>query len=299
MSQAQPNMQLLTLVGSAQRALAESARQPAFELPYAKPDRRPNPSVEVFDKARAGLFGLAGVLLLATSLAFGTVLGGRLPSNLLDTGLVHAVLWPLIAIALIGSAAYSALPHQLSSRRQRAVSVYALSSAALMSCALTMASGFLLWTASVLSLVATVIALYGVHQLNLHTARNRVERIATDMPLGFFAGFSLVYTLQLFFAAAGFNDPSHALAVSLFAVAATVPAAVFAHSERGRHALASGFGLAMVAAAFQGWLAGSTPLWVSMLWVFLAIVVLICAENRRFQVSHAEHRVNAGKELDF
>lgn len=299
MAEPQPNMQLRTLVGSAQRAITESARRPAFELPYTPPDLRPNPAVEPFDKARAGLFALSGMLLLATSLAFGTGMDGRSQASLLDTGLVHAVIWPVIGITLIGSAVFSALPAQLSSRRQRASGIYALSAAALMACALTLASGFLPWTAASVSGAATGIALYGVHQLNRHTARNRAERIATDLPLGFFAGFALVYTLQLVFAAAGWNGQGHALAVSLVAVAAAVPAAVFAHSERGRHAFASGFGLAMAAAAVQGWLRSATPLWVCMLWVFLAVVVFVCAENRRFQVSHAEHRVQAGRTLDF
>ncbi|NAZ15912.1 hypothetical protein GT020_07505 [Glutamicibacter soli] len=299
MAEPQPNMQLRTLVGSAQRAIAESARRPAFELPYTAPDLRPNPAVEVFDKVRAGLFALSGVLLLATSLAFGAGMDARSQASLLDTGLVHAVIWPVIGIALIASAAFSALPAQLSSRRQRAAGIHALSAAALMSCALTLASGFLPWTAAAVSAAAAGIALYGVHQLNLNTARNRTERIATDMPLGFFAGFALVYTLQLVSAAAGWNEPGHALAVSLVAVAAAVPAAVFAHSERGRHAFASGFGLALAAAAAQGWMLGATPLWACVLWVFLAIVVFVCAENRRFQISHAEHRVQAGRTLDF
>lgn len=299
MENSQQSPQLGSLVASAQRAIAEASYRRTFDLPYAAPDRRPNPEVELGDKIRASLFAAAAALLLVTSLAFSTSGAGRIGSSLLDVGVVHWIIWPLIAFALLLSAGYSALGHQLSSRRQRAVSVYTLSATALMACALTLASGFLGWAAAAVSTGALLFALLGVRTLNRFTARNHIERVATDMPLSFFAGFCLVYTLQLWFAAAGWIGAEHALPVILLTLAVSVIAAVLAHSERGRHAFASGFGAAMITAAVQGWRTESTPLWICSIWGFLAVVVFICAENRRFQISHAEHRALAGRELDF
>ncbi|WP_313813878.1 hypothetical protein [Glutamicibacter sp.] len=297
MANSRSTPQLHSLVASAQRAIAEASYRRTFDLPYAAPDRRANPEVESTDKLRAGLFILAAALLLLTSLSVST--SRQTAAGLLDVGLVQWLIWPLISIALLLSACFSALSHQLSSRRQRAVSIYTLSSTALMACALTLASGFLGWAAAVVATLSLVLSLNGVRTLNQFTARNHLERLATDMPLSFFAGFSLVYTLQLWFAAAGFNGGGHSLFVTLLSVGIAGIAVVLAHSERGRHAFASGFGVAMIAAAVQGWKSESTPLWVCAIWAFLAVVVFICAENRRFQISHAEHRALAGKELDF
>lgn len=299
MAEQQNREPLDSLVGSAKEAISAAAREPAFELPYAAPDHRPNPEREPFDMLRGLLFGGSAILLLATSLAYSFGLGGRAQSSLLDTGLVHAVLWPLTAIFLLGSAGFALRRDQLSARRQRSVAIYAIAATALMSCAITLAAGFLAMAAAALAAFATLLAAYGVHRLNQNTARTRLEHLATDAPLCFLAGFSMVYTLQLWFAALGWNDREHAVQATVVAAICSVVAAGFAHSERGRHAFAGGFGICMIAAAIQGWLHGSTPLWVSALWIFMALLVFLLAENRRFQISHAEHRAQRGKPIEF
>ncbi|MGO2481398.1 hypothetical protein, partial [Glutamicibacter ardleyensis] len=85
MAEPQPTENLRSLVDSAQQAIAAASQKQSLQLPYAAPDRRPNPAVETFDKVRSGLFGLAAVLLLITSLnaALDTSFGSR--TNILDT----------------------------------------------------------------------------------------------------------------------------------------------------------------------------------------------------------------------
>ncbi len=299
MAEHQSTPQLDSLVASARSAMAAAGEQSTFELPYAAPDHRPNPAVEPFDKVRGYLLGASGLLLLLTTLASSSGLHGRAQASLLDTSLVHSVLWPAIAIALILGAAFSLRRDQLSARRQRIISIYAIPATALMACAITLASGFLAISATILATIASLLSLYGVLQLNRNTARTRLERWATDAPISFLAGSSLVYTLQLWFAAAGWNDGGHGIHAALVTAGVAVLAAAVAHSERGRHAFASGFGICMIAAAIQGWLNGSAPLWVCAIWIFMALLVFLMAENRRFQISHAEHRAQRGKPIEF
>ncbi|MCS3493503.1 putative membrane protein YiaA [Arthrobacter sp. JUb119] len=299
MAEHQRTPQLDSLVESAQSAIASAAERSSFVLPYTAPDHRPNPAVEPFDTVRGYLLGASGLLLLLTSLALSSGLHGRAPSSLLDTSLVHSVLWPATAIALVLSAAFSLRRNQLSARRQRIISVYSIPATAMMACAITLASGFLAISAAILATIASLLSLYGVLQLNRNTARNRLERWATDAPVSFFAGSSLVYALQLWFAAAGWNDGGQGLPAVVVAAGISVVAAAFAHSERGRHAFASGFGICMIAAAIQGWLNESAPLWVCAVWIFMALLVFLMAENRRFQISHAEHRAQRGKPIEF
>lgn len=299
MAEHQSTPQLDSLVASAQSAIASASERASFELPYAAPDHRPNPAVEPFDKIRGYLLGASGLLLLLTTVALSSGLHGRAQSSLLDTSLVHSVVWPAIAIALILSAAFSLRSDQLSARRQRIISIYSIPATALMACAITLASGFLPVSAAILATIASLLGLYGVLQLNKNTARTRLERWATDAPVSFFAGASMVYALQLWFAAAGWHDGGHGIQAALVTAGISIVAGAFAHSERGRHALASGFGICMIAAAIQGWLNDSAPLWVCAVWIFMALLVFLMAENRRFQISHAEHRAQRGKTVEF
>ena len=291
--------QLKLLVESARNAMAEQAARNSFEPPYRLPDRRPNPAAETLDWVRCVLLAVVGLLLLVTSIVCGSGLGARSETNLLDTVLVHSIFWPVIGIALILCAGFGILPHQLASRRQRAVMLYPIIAGSLMSCALCLAAGFLALPAAIVATLATLAGLFAVSTLNRHTARNQLERMATDVPISFFTGFSLLYTTDLWFAALGWVSLEHAVAITVVTVIVAIVAAVYAHSERGRHAFASGFSLALIAAAIHGYLEAANTLWVCALWVFLAIVVVICAENRRVQITHAEHRVRAGKQLDF
>lgn len=294
MAEPQPTENLRSLVDSAQQAIATASQKQSLQLPYAAPDRRPNPAVETFDKVRAALFAVAGILLLLSSLNVAMDTSFSAQTNVLDTSLVISLIWPAIAVLMIASAIYSVLPHQLSSRRQRAVSVYAASAVALMACALTFAAGFLLWPGAILSTIATCLGLYAMVQMNRHTARNHLERIATDLPVSLLSGFSLVFTLHLWLSAASWNNAEHLLMISVLIVLVTLLAAVFAQTERGRHALATGYGVGMCSAAFGSWRQESAPLWFAALLVFMAMIVFICAEARRFHISHAEHRLQRG-----
>ena len=299
MAEQLPSPQLRSLVEEAQQAIAAAAARKTLPLPYAAPDRRPNPAVETSDRIRAGAFGFAAALLLACALLFGGGFHGRVLDNPLDTGAFAGFAWPAVGVALLASAVFSALPHQLSSRRQRAATPWALLAAALYSCAMALSAGFLPLPAALVATAASVLALAGVSRLNAQTARNQLERWGTDAPLSLMAGLGLVFSLQLWCAAAGWNFTENRAAVLIGAGIMALAAAVFAHSERGRHALATGFGLALLAAGIHGWLAASLPLWGSATWAGLALLVVLCAENRRYQITHAEHRLQRGEELDF
>jgi len=299
MAEQHPTQPLNSLVESGHLATPDTWAEDDFVLPYPAPDHRPNPEVEPFDKIRGYLLAAAALLLLITSLVFSSSMDGRDRLSLLDSSAVPSVLWPAAAVFLLASAAFALGKDQLSARRQRVISLFTISAAALISCAITFAAGFLLTAAAVLATLATLVALFGVHQLNRLTARNKLEHWLTDAPLSFLTGFSMAYTLHLWFAVAGWNDTSHNLQVVLVAVAVSLVAAGYAHTERGRHALASGFGIAMIAAAINGWLRDATGLWVAAICILLSLLVFLMAENRRFRISHAEHRAQRGKPVIF
>lgn len=288
-----PNLH--SLVDSAQQAISRATGRSGYELPYAVPDRRANPRVESLDRLRAGLFVLAAVLFTATAWAFTPSFSGQL----LDTGRVQAFALPFLGACLIASSLFALLPHQLSARRQRAVSVCAAAAAATLGCALTLAAGFLPWSAAVLALASCAASLYGVRQLNSHTARTTLERLCTDAPLSLMAGFGLVFTAQLGFAAAGWTEARFAPAALLVVLLLSVGGSVAAHSERGRHAFALGLATPLAAMAVLQRLHGSGPWWLSAVTVLGAVCVVVAAENRRHQLSHAEHLAARGKPLHF
>lgn len=299
MAEQHPTPPIDSLMEPGQLATPATSAEHDFVLPYPAPDDRPNPEVEPFDKIRGYLLAAAALLLLITSLVFSSSMDGRDRISLLDSSIVPAILWPFTSVFLLASAAFSLSPGQLSARRQRVISIFAISSSAMAACAITLAAGFLQTAAAVLATLASLLALVGVHQLNRLTARNKKEHWFTDAPLSFLAGFSMAYTLHLWLAVAGWNETSHNLQVALVAVAVSLLAAGYAHTERGRHALASGFGIAMIAAAINGWLRDATGLWVAAICILMSLLVFLMAENRRFRISHAEHRAQRGKPVDF
>ncbi|MGQ3382525.1 hypothetical protein [Glutamicibacter sp. TV12E] len=299
MSEQHPTPPLNSLMESGQQAAPAHSAEHESVLPYPAPDHRPNPEVEPFDMIRGCLLAAASLLLLISSLVFSSSMNGRDRISLVDSSAVPAVVWPATAVFLLASAVFSLRKDQRSARRQRVASLYAISAAALCSCAIVLAAGFLPTAAAIVAALASILSLLGVHQLNRLTARTKAERWLSDAPLSFLAGFSMAYTLHLWFAVAGWNDLGHSLQVSLATAAVSLAAAGFAHTGRGRHALASGFGIAMIAAAINGWLSEETALWVSAICILMSLLVFLMAENRRFRISHAEHRALRGKPVEF
>ena len=289
---------LQSLVDSAQHAIAQKASASTLELPYTPPDHRPSPEIETLDWLRAGIFALAAALLMVTVLAFTSNGTWRPAADLLSVSRIQSYAWPVISIFLLLSSLFALLPQQVSTRRQRAVSIYPSIMAATMGCALTFSASFLPWAAVVLAAISCIAGFLGIRELNRHTARNTLERLLTDAPLSLCTGFSLVFTAQLFFAAAEWNGQTHAAKALLALLALAVMASVAAHSERGRHALALGFVAGTLAVALAQWLDGAGPWWLSIASVLCGLVVVVAAENRRHQITHAEHRIARGMPVD-
>lgn len=289
---------LQSLVDSAHQAMTRRAPMSPLQLPYAAPDYRANPPVERLDWLRAGLLLLSCVLLALTVLAFSLTGAARADTEVFSVAGIQRYAWPLISLYLLASAIFALLRHQVPARRQRAVGIYTCVMAATLGCALTLAASFLPWPAALLASVGCVAGLLGIRELNRHTARNNVERLLTDAPLGLCTGFSLVFTAQLYFAAAGWIGAEHSPKALVAVVLLSVLASVAAHSERGRHALALGFIAAAVGVAVPQWLADQVPWWLPVATVLSALMVLLAAENRRHQLTHAEHRAARGMPVD-
>lgn len=63
-----------------------------------------------------------------------------------------------------------------------------------------------------------------------------------------------------------------------------------AHGERGRHSVAMGFLAGMLPVALGQWRDPGLSWWLPVSTALGAVIVLIAAETRRHQVTHAEHR---------
>ncbi|WP_431711018.1 hypothetical protein [Glutamicibacter uratoxydans] len=294
MSTPSDRQDLQSVVDSTRQLFAEKRQRATVQLPYAAPDHRPNPARENLDWIRAGTFVLAAILLLVTVLVFASSAMERASSELLNVRPVQNLMWPAVALIVLFSSLYALLPSQLSSRRQRAVSIYSSVMAATMGCALTLAASFMFWAAVVLAVLSCAAGLLGIRMLNRNTARTTVERLLTDAPLSFSTGFSLVVTGQLYFAAAGWDDQTHVLKALVALLGISVIASVAAHSERGRHALALGFAIGTSAIALALWLNAAGPWWLSIVSALCGLSVVLAAENRRHQITHAEHRAARG-----
>lgn len=294
MSAQDDRQQLEFLVDTAQQALSAKEQKATVDLPYTAPDRRPNPPVETLDWIRSGMFIAAAILLLTTVLVFSASAMGRAPADLLSVSRVQHYMWPAVAVLLLVSSLCALLPSQLSARRQRAVGIYASIMAATMGCALTLAASFMPWAAVVLAALSCLAGLWGIRVLNHNTARSTRERLMTDAPVSLCTGFSLVFTAHLYFAAAGWNDQSHVIKALVALLVLSIIASVAAHSERGRHAFALGFVIGTVSNALGLWFDEAGPWWLSIVSVLCGLVVVLAAENRRHQITHAEHRAARG-----
>lgn len=287
--------QHLHLLAASTRPDVDAKNQPnSVQLPYTAPDHRPSPPTEALDWVRAGLFNLAALLLVVTVLAFSRSTGDRASDQLLSVSPVLEFIWPCISFFLLGASLFALFPHQLSARRQRAVSIYPSIMAATLGCALTLAASFMPWAAFSMCAIGCLAGLLGIRELNRHTARTPVERLLSDAPVSLCTGFTLIFTVQLLFAAAQWNDPKHAFKALSALLIVSIIAAVAAHSERGRHALALGFVIGALTVAVTLWNNVAGPWWLSVVSVLCGLIVVLAAENRRHQITHAEHRAAQG-----
>ncbi|GAB3620906.1 hypothetical protein GCM10027417_21670 [Glutamicibacter endophyticus] len=289
---------LAELVEQARDAIL-AGRPRAVPLPYAAPDRRANPAPEPVDTYRQATAVGAALLLLITVLAFGPQAQQRTGSDLLNDATIQPWLLVLLAVAALAHAGFGWLSAQRSARRQRAATPYAIATWALFAVALTFAAAFLPLPATGFALCATISALLAIRQLNRHTARSWNERVLCDAPLGLAAGYLLFLTAQWILPILPEPLSENAWAALGLIFLATLVATSMAHSERGRHSVALGFTLPLLLAAVMVFLDHSAGWWLGLGYGLLAIVVALSAENRRYQINHAEHRALRGEELDF
>ncbi|WP_346922922.1 hypothetical protein [Glutamicibacter creatinolyticus] len=260
----------------------------AVPLPYAAPELRTDPPAEALDHYRLGVQLLAAVLFALSVLTLGAAGVARTATALWSTGASQVVVWPVLAFAVFGAGLFALLPTQRSARRQQAAGLLLACTAALFGCSQVLAAAFLPWTAVVAAVAATWAAALGLRELNRHTAGNLTERLGTDVPLGLLTGYGLVFTTELFFSATQWNEQAWAGLVAVLVLA--VLGAGAAHGERGRHSVAMGFLAGMLPVALGQWRDPGLSWWLPVSTALGAVIVLIAAETRRHQVTHAEHR---------
>ena len=192
------------------------------------------------------------------------------------------------------------LPSQASAARQRAVGwrVAAVMAAAV-GWFVIVRTGVMLGAELVVWLALAYLLVDAVHQLNLYTARNRVERAITDGSIGLFAGWAVIYTatnLSIWLQSLGINllwIPGAVWAV-LTLVVVVWGTAMMAMTERGRMTIALGLSWGLAAILVPRLVGSMHSVWVAIVAAMGLFVVLLVTENRRYRINHAEHRAALG-----
>ncbi|GAA4366940.1 hypothetical protein [Paeniglutamicibacter cryotolerans] len=294
---------------SAARAAIEASRTPLYVAPYDLPSTAPNPPANGADMLRRVLVSLVAVLVPAgfwwwagiEALGFGFPEGhlfspGR---SLLAPAAEAQWIWPVIFSGFIAFAIYQWFPSQRSALRQRAVGYPAAA-------ALLLGFGWLWCTHAGLELPALALCMgtttaicYALRQLNLLTARSTWERVFTDAPVALFLGWMLALTPASIAGLFGGRGPVQQFFAVLALMAVVCLAAAWAMTERGRVVLALGFGWCMFWVVTERLLGPFPSVWVALAACLGAFVVLVAAENRRYQINHAEHRAARGQSTIF
>lgn len=288
-------------VESARSAIMAS-KQPIYTAPYELPSTAPNPPAHSSDRVRQVLVTLVAVLLPILSWpwvyfdpfdAAGNPLAPA--SSLLSPALEAQLIWPVLFLGFISFGVFQWLPSQHSAPRQRAVGYLAAAAMVLGGGWLWAAhSGFGL-PAALFALAAAAVLHLALRRLNRLTARTAPERVFTDAPLTGFLGWMLVLAPASVAALVGGNDHIAQLLYVLIVVALVYLATTWAMSERGRVALALGFGWGMFWVVIARLLGANPSVWVALVAGAGVFVVLVAMENRRYQIQHAEHRAARGQ----
>jgi MFS family permease len=267
-----------------------------YVAPYNLPEHSPAPKATWLDVARRCLTTITAAGLLVVG--FMMVLGDLSLSDafsrrnaFLAPLLVAAIAWPVVGAALLASAVHSWFPDQRSARRQRAIglssAVVALAGAGWG----IAASADLAWVSMVASLVMVAAAGFGVHQLNLLTARNRRERWLTDAPLEFALGwgaFSFCWSASALVSGFHVNVGPPAALGTLFLAVALVPVFVAGSTERGRLVPSIGFAWGVLWLLPACILAGQGVLMA--LAIVGVLIAFLVAMARRHAIATAERK---------
>ncbi len=283
--------------------------------PYNLPSLEPDPAPEGRDLLRRlavtvayAVFvvgGVYGVGLLGEHIDgpwLQELHGGRFTGGFSMLSMVpwYQLIWPVFWVALGVYTVHQWLPSQAAADRQRATGWRMV--AVMVGTAVWFViarSGVLLGVELFVWLAVGYLLVDCVHQLNLYTARNRVERATTDGVIGLFTGWALVFAAtnaSIWLQSLGINllwIPGSVWAV-LTLVAVVWGTAMISMTERGRISIALGLSWGLVAILVPR-LVGSLPsLWVAIVAAMGLFMVLLATENRRYRINHAEHRAALG-----
>jgi uncharacterized membrane protein YidH (DUF202 family) len=205
--------------------------------------------------------------------------------------LAAAFIWPLLGAVMTAASVHSWWPDQRSARRQRAVGfASAITSLASIAWIVTAAAG-LPWATLTASVLLVAGAGYGIHQLNLLTARNQRERWLSDAPLELALGwgaFSFCWAASACLGSLHVNAGPPALLGTIFLVVALVPVFMAGSTERGRLMPSVGMAWGVV------WLIPAAVLSGQVLLMVLAIVgalaAFLAALSRRQTIASAERK---------
>ncbi|MFJ6416761.1 hypothetical protein [Paeniglutamicibacter sp. NPDC091659] len=298
--------ELAALVASAKAAIdrQQALVEPLYVAPYTLPDTSPNPEATAQDTIRRSLFTLAAAIMAIVSiLGIGALVSGSVPGHdtLLSLAPAAYTLVPVIAFWSLAAALYAWLPSQSSAVRQRAVGrTFPLALAASVLWLVSVNAGSLILAFCAATLTTGLLRVT-VRELNSHTARSDMERMLTDAPAGLMAGFFLVVS------AASFAELLQSWNVFVFpdvfacliVLGLGYVATNLSRTERGRIVLASGFAWGMFWLLVPRLVGPDRSVWVAVLAAMAGFVVLVATENRRYQISHAEHRAARGKRTEF
>ncbi|MGO1319596.1 MAG: hypothetical protein ACTII7_12660 [Galactobacter sp.] len=267
-----------------------------YVAPYNLPEFSPAPAPTFLDVVRrsvvtlaAAAFVVIGYMTAAGNLPLANEFSRHQAS--LAPLLVAAFAWPVLGLIMTASAVHSWFPDQRSARRQRATGLAtAVVSLAGIGWIIAAANG-LAWIALIAALALMAGAGYGIHALNLLTARNRRERWLTDAPLELALGwgaFAFCWSATALLAGLQIDAGPPAVLGTIFLVAALVPVFVAGSSERGRILPSVGFAFGVL------WLIPAAILSGQVLLMVLAIVgvvaAFLAALSRRQAIVSAERK---------
>jgi hypothetical protein len=287
--------------------------------PYNLPSREPDPLPGFLDLLRqvtvtiawllfvaGGIYGLGFLGEDPTGPWLHDLHGGRFAGgySMLSMASWAMLVWPLLWLALGVYTVHQWMPSQAAAARQRATG-WRVSGAMVAAVAwfVIVRTGVMLGAELVVWLALTSLLVGSIHQLNLYTARTRVERAITDGMIGLFTGWAVIYAAtntSIWLQSLGLNllwIPGAVWAV-LAIVVVVWGTAMMAMTERGRITIALGLTWGLVAILVPRLVGSMHSVWVAIVAAMGLFVVLLATENRRYRINHAEHRAALGHTVD-
>lgn len=287
--------------------------------PYNLPSREPDPKPTALDLLRratvtvaylvfvlGGVYGLGFLGEDATGPWLHDLHQGRFAGgfSMLSMAFWHQLIWPVLWVALGIYTVHQWLPSQASADRQRATGWrVATALVATVAWFVLARTGVMPGVELVVWLALGYLLVDSVHQLNLYTARNRVERAITDGMIGLFTGWALIFAAtnaSVWLQSLGVNllwIPGPVWAV-LTLVVVVWGTSMMSMTERGRISIALGLSWGLTAILVPRLIGSMPSVWVAIVAAMGLFMVLLATENRRYRINHAEHRAALGHEVD-